>query len=223
MLIRLTGIEKTFDSNRGAQPVHVLRGVDLEVESGEMIAIKGASGAGKSTLLHILGCLDRPTKGTYLLNGKNVAEASSAQLSEIRNKTFGFVMQHFALVEEDTVLQNVGIPLLFSGTRLSRIDAIAKEQLGHLGIAQLDRKRVSKLSGGEKQRVAIARALVNNPQIILADEPTGALDHENSEKVLEIFRDLNTKGKTVIIVTHEDFVAEACDRVITISDGKIIQ
>ncbi len=223
MLIKLTGIEKTFTSPRGALPVNVLRGIDLDIKSGEMIAIKGASGAGKSTLLHILGCLDRPTKGTYLLNGKNVAEASSAQLSEIRNKTFGFVMQHFALVEEDTVLQNVGIPLLFSGTRLSRIDAIAKEHLGQLGIAQLDRKRVSKLSGGEKQRVAIARALVNNPQIILADEPTGALDHENSEKVLEIFRDLNTKGKTVIIVTHEDFVAEACDRVITISDGKIIQ
>ncbi len=222
MLMQLMGIEKTFVSRKGAAPAKVLRGIDLTVEEGEMIAIIGASGAGKSTLLHILGCLDRPEKGTYLFNGQNVFRESPAQLSAIRNREFGFVMQHFALVEEDTALQNVEIPLLFAQVRRSRMEALAMERLRQLGVEHLARKKASRLSGGEKQRVAIARALVNQPRVILADEPTGALDRENSEVVLHIFRDLNAQGKTVIIVTHEPFVAAACDRILTISDGQMI-
>ncbi len=222
MLMQLTGIEKTFASRNGAAPAKVLRGIDMTVKEGEMIAIKGASGAGKSTLLHILGCLDRPTKGTYLLNGKDMARETPAKLSAIRNQEFGFVMQHFALVEEDTALQNVQIPLLFSHVKRSQMESMAMERLQELDVEHLAKKKAAKLSGGEKQRVAIARALVNQPQIILADEPTGALDKENAYTVMKIFRNLNLQGKTVIIVTHEDFVAAACDRVVTISDGQII-
>ena len=184
MLIELKGIEKTFQARGDAAPVRVLKGVDLAIERGEMVAIKGSSGAGKSTLLHILGCLDRPTGGTYLLEGADVAKEPPASLAQIRNGKFGFIMQHFALVEEDTALQNVAIPLLFSKTPFSLIDACALEQLRRIGIAHLAKKRVSKLSGGEKQRVAIARALVNGPEIILADEPTGALDSENAAMIM---------------------------------------
>ena len=222
MLMQLMGIEKTFVPRNGAAPTKVLRGIDLTVEEGEMIAIKGASGAGKSTLLHILGCLDRPTKGTYLLNGQDIALETPARLSVLRNREFGFVMQHFALVEEDTALQNVQIPLLFAHVKRSRMEGMAMDRLRELGVEHLAKKKAAKLSGGEKQRVAIARALVNQPQVILADEPTGALDRENSETVLRIFRDLNAQGKTIIIVTHEPFVAASCDRVVTISDGRIL-
>lgn len=222
MLLELTGIEKTFAVRGNKTPVKVLRGIDLAVDKGEMIAIRGASGAGKSTLLHIIGCLDRPTSGAYLLDGKNIVQESSARLAQIRNRTFGFVMQHFALVEEDDVLQNVAIPLLFAHTPLSLVNARAMEQLDRLGIAHLARRRAATLSGGEKQRVAIARAMVNHPDVLLADEPTGALDKENSAMIMEIFQDLHAQGKTIIIVTHEEKVASACQRVITLSDGQIV-
>lgn len=222
MLIELIGIEKIYKTRRDGAPLKALNGIELSIEKGEMVAVKGSSGAGKSTLLHILGCLDKPTNGIYKLDGADVSKESSARLSKIRNKKFGFVMQHFALVEEDNALQNVGIPLLFAKTPFSQIDTLAMERLRQFGIENLAKQRVSKLSGGEKQRVAIARALVNQPDIILADEPTGALDTENSTMIMEIFKALNTEGKTIIIVTHEDFVAKACGRIITISDGKII-
>jgi putative ABC transport system ATP-binding protein len=222
MLIEMIGIEKTYKTRRDGVPLKALNGIDLAIEKGEMVAVKGSSGAGKSTLLHILGCLDKPTNGIYKLDGADVSKESSAGLSKIRNKKFGFVMQHFALVEEDNALQNVGIPLLFGKTPFSQIDTLAMERLRQLGIENLARQRVSKLSGGEKQRVAIARALVNQPEVVLADEPTGALDKKNSTMIMDIFKALNAQGETIIIVTHEDFVANACDRIITISDGRII-
>ncbi len=221
MLLELTGIEKTFAVRRGGASVKALRGVDLAVDRGEMIAIRGSSGAGKSTLLHIIGCLDRPTKGSYLLDGKDVVQESAARLAQIRNRTFGFVMQHFALVDEDSALQNAAIPLLFARTSPSLAKARALQQLDHLGIAHLARRKTATLSGGEKQRVAIARALVNHPDVILADEPTGALDGENSAMIMEIFKTLHAEGKTIIIVTHEENVAGACQRIITLSDGQI--
>ena len=221
MLLELTGIEKTFAARRGGASVKALRGVDLAVDRGEMIAIRGSSGAGKSMLLHIIGCLDRPTKGSYLLDGKDVVQESAARLAQIRNRTFGFVMQHFALVDEDSALQNAAIPLLFARTSPSLAKARALQQLDHLGIAHLARRKTATLSGGEKQRVAIARALVNHPDVILADEPTGALDRENSAMIMEIFKTLHAEGKTIIIVTHEENVAGACQRIITLSDGQI--
>lgn len=221
MLLELTGIEKTFAARRGGASVKALRGVDLAVDRGEMIAIRGSSGAGKSTLLHIIGCLDRPTKGSYRLDGKDVVQETAARLAQIRNRTFGFVMQHFALVDEDSALQNAAIPLLFARTSPSLAKARALQQLDHLGIAHLARRKTATLSGGEKQRVAIARALVNRPDVILADEPTGALDGENSAMIMEIFKTLHAEGKTIIIVTHEENVAGACQRIITLSDGQI--
>ena len=221
MLLELTGIEKTFAARRGGASVKALRGVDLAIDRGEMSAIRGSSGAGKSTLLHIIGCLDRPTKGSYRLDGKDVVQESAARLAQIRNRTFGFVMQHFALVDEDSALQNAAIPLLFARTSPSLAKARALQQLDHLGIAHLARRKTATLSGGEKQRVAIARALVNHPDVILADEPTGALDGENSAMIMEIFKTLHAEGKTIIIVTHEENVAGACQRIITLSDGQI--
>lgn len=177
-MIQLNAVEKEFGKARGGIEYRVLNGVDLTIKKGEMVAIKGSSGAGKSTLLHILGCLDRPTKGKYQLDGMDVSELRESSLSRIRNKKFGFIMQHFALIEDYSVLQNVGVPLLFSAARISKIDRMALEQLRRFGIDHMAKKRVSKLSGGEKQRVAIARALINEPEIILADEPTGALDRK---------------------------------------------
>lgn len=195
MLIALNGISKSYQASHGAPPYQVLKDANLSIDKGEMVAIKGSSGAGKSTLLHIIGCLDKPTSGSYLLNGQNVSQLSLSKLAEIRNASFGFVMQHFALIEEDSALQNVATPLLFAKARRSQMDARAMEQLRNVGMEQMANKRIATLSGGEKQRVAIARAMVNNPEIILADEPTGALDRANTEKIVQLFQQLNEKGK----------------------------
>lgn len=221
MLIALNGISKSYQASHGAPPYQVLKDANLSIDKGEMVAIKGSSGAGKSTLLHIIGCLDKPTSGSYLLNGQNVSQLSLSKLAEIRNASFGFVMQHFALIEEDNALQNVATPLLFAKARRSQMDARAMEQLRNVGMEQMANKRIATLSGGEKQRVAIARAMVNTPEIILADEPTGALDRANTEKIVQLFQQLNEKGKTIIIVTHDDFVAQSCRRIVTIADGVI--
>ncbi len=221
MLIALKGISKSYQASHGAPPYQVLKDANLSIDKGEMVAIKGSSGAGKSTLLHIIGCLDKPTSGSYLLNGQDVSQLSLSKLAEIRNASFGFVMQHFALIEEDNALQNVATPLLFAKARRSQMDARAMEQLRNVGMEQMANKRIATLSGGEKQRVAIARAMVNTPEIILADEPTGALDRANTEKIVQLFQQLNEKGKTIIIVTHDDFVAQSCRRIVTIADGVI--
>ena len=221
MLIALNGISKSYQASHGAPPYQVLKDANLSIDKGEMVAIKGSSGAGKSTLLHIIGCLDKPTSGSYLLNGQDVSQLSLSKLAEIRNASFGFVMQHFALIEEDNALQNVATPLLFAKARRSQMDARAMEQLRNVGMEQMANKRIATLSGGEKQRVAIARAMVNNPEIILADEPTGALDRANTEKIVQLFQQLNEKGNTIIIVTHDDFVAQSCRRIVTIADGVI--
>ena len=221
MLIALNGISKSYQASHGAPPYQVLKDANLSIDKGEMVAIKGSSGAGKSTLLHIIGCLDKPTSGSYLLNGQDVSQLSLSKLAEIRNASFGFVMQHFALIEEDNALQNEATPLLFAKARRSQMDARAMEQLRNVGMEQMANKRIATLSGGEKQRVAIARAMVNNPEIILADEPTGALDRANTEKIVQLFQQLNEKGKTIIIVTHDDFVAQSCRRIVTIADGVI--
>lgn len=221
MLIALNGISKSYQASHGAPPYQVLKDANLSIDKGEMVAIKGSSGAGKSTLLHIIGCLDKPTSGSYLLNGQDVSQLSLSKLAEIRNASFGFVMQHFALIEEDNALQNVATPLLFAKARRSQMDARAMEQLRNVGMEQMANKRIATLSGGEKQRVAIARAMVNNPEIILADEPTGALDRANTEKIVQLFQQLNEKGKTIIIVTHDDFIAQSCRRIVTIADGVI--
>ena len=221
MLIALKGISKSYQASHGAPPYQVLKDANLSIDKGEMVAIKGSSGAGKSPLLHIIGCLDKPTSGSYLLNGQDVSQLSLSKLAEIRNASFGFVMQHFALIEEDNALQNVATPLLFAKARRSQMDARAMEQLRNVGMEQMANKRIATLSGGEKQRVAIARAMVNTPEIILADEPTGALDRANTEKIVQLFQQLNEKGKTIIIVTHDDFVAQSCRRIVTIADGVI--
>jgi len=219
MLIELHDVTKSFPTGDKNKPLTVLHHVDLMIDEGEMIAVQGASGSGKSTLLHILGCLDTPTQGTYCLDGMNIASASPLELSRLRNEKFGFVLQHFALIEEDNVESNVAVPLLFSRAPSRDIDAKVFSTLEQVGLLHLRKKKTALLSGGEKQRVAIARALINQPDIILADEPTGSLDTENTGHIMAIFQQLHQQGKTIVIVTHDTQVASCCQRIITISDG----
>ena len=192
--------------------------------SGDGLHLGGHGNLGAAAFLAFVLGFDRKELmaiRSYLLNGQDVSQLSLSKLAEIRNASFGFVMQHFALIEEDNALQNVATPLLFAKARRSQMDARAMEQLRNVGMEQMANKRIATLSGGEKQRVAIARAMVNNPEIILADEPTGALDRANTEKIVQLFQQLNEKGKTIIIVTHDDFVAQSCRRIVTIADGVI--
>ena len=221
MLMELQNVYKEYKSRFKAPPVQVLKSINLTVHDGSMLAIKGPSGSGKSTLLQILGCLDRPTSGTYCLDGADTSAFSSAKLASTRNKLFGFVMQNYALIEDDTVLENVEATLLFSKVKKSRMYDLAMKQICALGIEELSTKKVSRLSGGERQRVAIARAMVNDPEVILADEPTGALDLKTGDAVLELFKELNNQGKTVVIVTHNVTFTQYADRTIELSDGRI--
>ena len=220
-MIELNNIDKTYNKGK-SNAFQALKDVSLTIEDGEMVAIIGKSGAGKSTLMHIIGCIDDFESGTYILNGDDISTIKEGKRAKIRNKDIGIVMQDFALVEDYTAIENVMIPLYFSrGKLLESKKSIAKKALEKVGIVELASKRVNKLSGGQKQRVAIARAIVNNPSILLADEPTGALDVKTSAEIMGVFKELNEQGITVIIITHDMEVAEGCERVIEISDGRI--
>jgi len=215
----ITKVYKTGDIEN-----KVLKGISFSIKEGEFVAIIGPSGSGKSTLMHILGCLDAPTSGQYFFEGKDVSQLSDDELADIRKKKIGFVFQSFNLLPRTTVLRNVVLPLTYANIPKGEREEIAKKSLLSVG---LDKKRFyhlsNQLSGGEMQRVAIARALVNNPTIILADEPTGNLDSKTGEIILKTFQDLNNQGRTVILITHEKYIAEKAMRTISLKDGEIIE
>ena len=219
-LIELKDIKKIY-GNSDVETI-ALDGIDLEIEKGESVAIMGPSGSGKSTLLNIIGCLDTPTSGEYIFNGKAIDKLSRRELANLRNTSFGFILQYFGLVDEYTVYENVEIPLSYSKKKGINKKKLIKETLDMLGISDKIKKLPCQLSGGQNQRVAIARALINDPEIILADEPTGALDKKTGQEVMNILKDLNKKGKTLVIVTHDDSIASQCSRIINICDGKIV-
>ena len=220
-MVKLKNIVKIYNPEK-ANEFEALHGISAEIKDGEMVAVIGKSGAGKSTLLHILACIDSYQDGEYSIDGAIVKDLSDREYAKIRNEKIGMVMQDFALVEDFTALENVMIPLNFSRRKVRGKKEKALAALRSVGIEELAKKPCSKLSGGQKQRVAIARAIVNEPAMILADEPTGALDSKTSEEIMELFRSLNEQGRTVVIVTHDPKVAEQCERVIEISDGRIV-
>ena len=220
-MIEIKNLNKTYNYKKSNE-FHALKDINLTIEDGEMVAIIGKSGAGKSALMLSIGCIDFFESGEYLLNGRPVAGLSDSGLAKIRNKEIGIVMQDFALIEDYTILENVMVPLYFSDCRLNTMKVTAMDSIRKVGMGDIAKKSVKKLSGGQKQRVAIARALVNNPSVILADEPTGALDTETSADIMNVFKELNKEGKTVVIITHDKEVAEKCDRIIEISDGRIV-
>lgn len=218
-MIQLEAVTKVYRT--GQVEVHALRGIDLVVEDGEFVAIMGASGSGKSTLMNIVGCLDLPTSGRYLLDKVDVRQLSENQLAEIRNRKIGFVFQSFNLVPRTSALQNVGLPLVYAGMNAER-NKRALAALATVGLEDRARHQPSELSGGEQQRVAIARALVTNPAILLADEPTGNLDTEASLEVMKLLVKLNQAGRTVVLITHEEDIARFARRVVRLRDGLII-
>ncbi|MFO0837197.1 MAG: ABC transporter ATP-binding protein [Phycisphaerae bacterium] len=217
-LIEIRSLSKLY--RMGDSVVRALDGVNLTIEQGEFLAITGASGSGKSTMMHLLGCLDRPTQGDFLLDGRNVREISDRELAAIRNRKIGFVFQTFNLINRTTALDNVALPLFYA--RKSNVRNPARKALERVGLAHRASHRPNELSGGERQRVAIARAIVNEPLLILADEPTGNLDTRTGEQIMQIFRDLNEQGATVILVTHEADIAVQARRIVQMRDGRII-
>ncbi|CAN1511123.1 SalX ABC-type antimicrobial peptide transport system, ATPase component [Flavobacteriaceae bacterium] len=218
-LIQITNIKRDFVL--GNEIVYVLKGIDLEINKGEYVALMGPSGSGKSTLMNLLGCLDTPTSGSYILNGKDVSKMHDDELAEIRNKEIGFVFQTFNLLPRTTALDNVALPMVYAGFSKSERKVRAEEVLKQVGLADRMDHQPNQLSGGQRQRVAVARALVNNPSIILADEPTGNLDSKTSEEIMKLFGDIHKLGNTVIVVTHEEEVAAYAHRIIRLRDGMI--
>jgi putative ABC transport system ATP-binding protein len=219
MTIRIRQLTKIY--RVGVETIHALRGVDLDIEDNEFVAIMGSSGSGKSTLMNIIGCLDRPTSGTYELAGKRTDRMRAAELARIRNEQIGFVFQSFELLPRQSALKNVELPLVYArGGWLGRRNR-AKEALSRVGLSDRIAHRPNQLSGGQKQRVAIARALINRPKILLADEPTGNLDSQTTEEIIDLFRELHAQGQTILMVTHEEDVAAACHRIVRLRDGEV--
>ena len=220
-VIRLTDVTKTYSN--GKVVVRALRGVNLEIAEGEFIAVMGSSGSGKSTLMNILGCLDVQTGGRYLLDGIDIDALGSDEKAEIRSSKIGFVFQSFNLLARTTALENVELPLVYMNVPGAERKKLAGEALALVGLAEREDHLPNQLSGGQQQRVAIARAVVNDPTIILADEPTGNLDTATSYEIMSLFRDLNDRGKTIVMITHEEDIAAHCKRIISVKDGEIVE
>ena len=205
----------------GSETIHALRSVSISINKGEYVAFMGPSGSGKSTLMNIIGCLDTPTNGTYILNGSDVSNMTDNELAEVRNKEIGFVFQTFNLLPRSTSLENVALPLIYAGYSKAQRTQRALEVLTSVGLGERAKHKPNELSGGQRQRVAIARALVNNPSIILADEPTGNLDTKTSYEIMELFENLHAKGNTIIMVTHEEDIAKYAHRIVRLRDGLV--
>lgn len=218
-VIELQNIYRTY--NLSAEPVHALQGVSLTIKQGEYVAIMGTSGSGKSTLMNIIGCLDKPTSGRYILDNQDIIERNDDELADIRNRTIGFVFQQFNLLQSMSALNNVMLPLVYANMPKAQRKARAELVLSELGLASRMGHRPNQLSGGQQQRVAIARAIVNNPRILLADEPTGALDSQTAKEIMQLFGRLVSDGMTVIIVTHDPETAANARRIVRVRDGKI--
>ena len=220
-MIQLRGISRRFEV--GDQPVHALRAIDLDITRGEHVAVMGPSGSGKSTLLNILGCLDRPSTGSYVLDGEEVASLDENQLSSVRQRKIGFIFQSFHLVPRLTAIGNVELPMIFAGLDTAQRRVRAREALESVGLTSRAEHRPNQLSGGERQRVAIARAVVMNPAILLADEPTGNLDSRSGQEVIELIEGMNTAGLTLIVVTHDQSLGDRARRLVRLADGNIVE
>lgn len=220
-MIELYDIYKIY--KMGDNEVYALNGINLKINPHEFVAIVGPSGSGKSTLMNIIGCLDTPTSGTYILDGHEVSRLNDNQLAEIRNSKIGFVFQNFNLIPQLTALENVELPLIYKGTPASTRHKLAKEALARVGLEHRMHHRPRELSGGQQQRVAIARALVTNPAIILADEPTGNLDSKSGAEIMQIFKELHAQGSTIVLITHDNNIAMQTRRIVRIQDGQIIE